>query len=48
MGGSAFKLSRKIEYLQTLDGVIAFYKWRKGWGIKVPFVGSLVEGMIKD
>lgn len=45
---SAFKRSRNIEYVQTRDGVKAFYKERKRWGIKVPFVGSLVEGMIKD
>ena len=45
---SAFKRSRNIEYVQTRDGVKAFYKERKRWGLKVPCVVSLVEGRIKD
>ncbi len=38
-----FKRSRNIEYVQTSDGVKAFYKERKRWGLKVPFIGSLFE-----
>ena len=37
-----FKRSRALDTVQTRDGVKAFYKERQNWGIKVPFVGSLV------
>ncbi len=37
-----FKRSRDLDTVQTRDGVKAFYKERKDWGIKIPFVGSLV------
>ena len=37
-----FKRSRDLDTVQTRDGVKAFYKERQNWGIKVPFVGSLV------
>ena len=37
-----FKRSRDLDTVQTRDGVKAFYKERQNWGIKIPFVGSLV------
>jgi len=37
-----FQRSRDLDTVQTRDGVKAFYKERKNWGIKIPFVGSLV------
>ena len=38
----AFKRSRDLDTVQTRDGVKAFYRERQRWGIKIPFVGSLV------
>ena len=38
-----FKRTRKLDTVQTLGGVKMFYKERQGWGIKIPFVGSLVS-----
>jgi hypothetical protein len=29
--------------VQTREGVKAFYRERQTWGIKIPFVGSLVS-----
>ena len=37
-----FKRSRDLDTVQTRDGVKAFYRERQRWGIKIPFVGSLV------
>ena len=38
-----FKRSRNIDTVQTSNGVKSFYKERQNWGIKIPFVGSLVS-----
>ena len=38
-----FERSRKLDTVQTREGVKAFYKERQNWGIKIPFVGSLVS-----
>ena len=38
-----FKRSRDLDTVQTRDGVKAFYRERQRWGIKIPFVGSLVS-----
>ena len=38
-----FKRSRDLDTVQTRDGVKAFYRERQKWGIKIPFVGSLVS-----
>ena len=38
-----FKRTRNLNYVHTTDGVKAFYKEREKWGIKIPFVGSLVK-----
>ena len=38
---SDFQRSKNLDTVQTRDGVKAFYKERQGWGIKIPFVGSL-------
>ena len=37
-----FERSRKLDTVQTRDGVKAFYRERQSWGIKIPFIGSLV------
>ena len=38
-----FQRSRDLDTVQTRDGVKAFYRERQKWGIKIPFVGSLVS-----
>ncbi len=38
-----FQRSRDLDTVQTRNGVKAFYRERQGWGIKIPFVGSLVS-----
>lgn len=38
----AFKRSRDLDTVQTRDGVKSFYRERQRWGIRIPFVGSLV------
>ena len=38
-----FKRSLDLDTVQTRDGVKAFYRERQRWGIKIPFVGSLVS-----
>ena len=38
-----FERSRKLDTVQTREGVKAFYKERQNWGLKIPFVGSLVS-----
>ncbi len=38
-----FKRSKDLDTVQTRDGVKAFYRERQTWGIKIPFVGSLVS-----
>ena len=39
----AFKRTRNLDYVHTSKGVKAFYKERQSWGVKIPFVGSLVS-----
>jgi hypothetical protein len=41
-----FKRSQKLDTVKTRDGVKAFYKERQNWGIKIPFVGSLVSPFV--
>ena len=41
-----FQRSQKLDTVKTRDGVKAFYKERQNWGIKIPFVGSLVSRFI--
>ena len=41
-----FQRSQKLDTVKTRDGVKAFYKERKNWGIKIPFVGSLISRFI--
>ena len=41
-GDPEFKRSRDLVTVQTREGVKAFYRERQRWGIKIPFVGSLV------
>ena len=36
-----FERSQKLDTVKPRRGVKAFYKERKNWGIKIPFVGSL-------
>ena len=38
-----FKRSRDLDTVKTREGVKAFYRERQKWGIKIPFVGSLVS-----
>ena len=38
-----FERSRKLDMVQTREGVKAFYKERQNWGLKIPFVGSLIS-----
>ena len=38
-----FKRSRDLDTVQTRVGTKAFYRERQRWGIKIPFVGSLVS-----
>ena len=38
-----FSRSRNLDTVHTRQGVKAFYKERQNWGIKIPFVGSLVQ-----
>jgi hypothetical protein len=38
-----FERSRNLDTVHTARGVKAFYKERKNWGVKIPFVGSLVK-----
>ena len=40
---SDFERSKNLDTVQTRNGVKAFYRERQGWGIKIPFVGSLVS-----
>jgi hypothetical protein len=37
-----FKRSRDLDTVKTRDGVKAFYRERRRWGVEIPFVGSLV------
>ena len=39
----AFERSRDLDTVLTKDGVKCFYRERQKWGVKVPFVGSLVK-----
>ena len=41
-----FKRSRDLDTVQTREGVKAFYRERQTWGVKIPFVGSLVSPFI--
>ena len=41
-----FQRSQKLDTVKTRDGVKAFYKERQNWGIKIPFIGSLVSRFI--
>ena len=38
-----FKRSRDLDTVQTREGCKAFYRERQRWGIKIPFVGSLIS-----
>jgi len=38
-----FERSRDLDTVLTRDGVKAFYRERQNWGIKIPFLGSLVK-----
>ncbi len=38
-----FKRSKNLDYVTTREGTKAFYRERQNWGIKIPFVGSLVK-----
>jgi hypothetical protein len=38
-----FSRSRDLDTVKTRGGVKAFYRERQKWGIKIPFVGSLVS-----
>ena len=38
-----FERSRDLDTVQTRKGNKAFYRERQNWGIKIPFVGSLVS-----
>ena len=40
---SAFRRSRNLDTVTTWGGVKAFYRERQNWGVKIPFVGSLVK-----
>ncbi len=40
---SEFKRSRDLDTVKTSEGTKAFYRERQQWGIKIPFVGSLVS-----
>jgi hypothetical protein len=39
----AFDRSRTLDMVLTLGGPKAFYHERQNWGIKIPFLGSLVK-----
>jgi hypothetical protein len=41
-----FKRSQKLDTVKTRKGVKTFYKERQNWGIKIPFVGSLISRFI--
>ncbi len=41
-----FKRSQKLDTVKTRDGVKAFYKERQRWGIRIPFLGSLVSPFV--
>jgi hypothetical protein len=38
-----FERSKNLDTVHTAHGVRAFYKERQNWGVKIPFVGSLVK-----
>lgn len=42
-GDLDFKRSKNLDYVTTREGIKAFYRERQNWGIKIPFVGSLVK-----
>ena len=42
-GDPEFKRSRDLDTVQTREGVKAFYRERQRWGVKIPFLGSLVS-----
>jgi len=42
-GDPDFERSRKLDTVQTREGVRMFYKERQNWGVKIPLVGSLVS-----
>ena len=37
---------RRDEYVETTEGVKAFYREQKVWGLKIPMVGSLFSGKL--
>ena len=39
----AFERSRDLDTGQTREGMKAFYRERQRWGVKIPFLGSLVS-----
>ena len=43
-----FKRSRDLDTVTTTEGVKAFYRERQNWGVKIPFLGSLVKPFIKS
>ena len=43
-----FKRTRNLEYVETTQGVKAFYKEQKVWGLKIPMVGSLFSGKLAN
>ena len=38
-----FERSRDLDTVTTTKGIRAFYRERQNWGIKIPFLGSLVK-----
>ena len=41
-----FERSQKLNVVKTRNGMRAFYKERQNWGIRIPFVGSLISPFI--
>ena len=39
----AFERSRDLDTVTTREGVKAFYRERRNWGVKIPLLGSLVK-----
>ena len=42
-----FERSRHLDMVTTWEGVKAFYLERQNWGVKIPFLGSLVKPFLK-
>ena len=42
-GDENFERSRNLDMVSTWGGIKAFYRERQNWGIKIPFLGSLVK-----